>query len=208
MANISTQYLYTGKGPFDAKQSVQTLQKLLDPNSYGNYPYNGMVVGVGLDSDQNNNGIYYLYDSSVKNARGTPDVTIRDNWHKLTDSNEVQLTIQTFKDEVDTTLTAVSNEIKDIEVTVTAFQNITTGIGDEGDIYLTVIDAIDKKIAANNNNLPIATADKVGGIKSNASENKLSVLTDGSAEVHSLNVNKLTQTEGDVLTLDGGTITI
>ena len=93
MANISTQYLYTGKGPFDAKQLVQTLQKLLDPTSYGNYPYNGMIVGVGLDPTPTNNGVYYLYDETVKNSRGTPDVTKRENWFKLPTIEDINVAV-------------------------------------------------------------------------------------------------------------------
>ena len=89
MANISTQYTYTGKGPLDAKNLVQTLSKLYSPDSYNNYAYNGMIVGVGLDATPTNNGIYYLYDSSVKNARGTPDVTKAENWHKIANLDDL-----------------------------------------------------------------------------------------------------------------------
>lgn len=66
--------------------------------------------------------------------------------------------------------------------------------------------------------LPIADADTLGGVKSvdaiigedgkltNASaiENKISVADDGTMEVNSLNVNKLVQTDGDTLILNGG----
>lgn len=53
--------------------------------------------------------------------------------------------------------------------------------------------------------LPIATQTKLGVVLSSAAENKVSVATDGTMEVNSINVNKLAQTEGDVLILDGGT---
>ena len=66
--------------------------------------------------------------------------------------------------------------------------------------------------------LPIADADTIGGVKSieailgddgkitNASaiENKIKVYEDGTMEVNSLNVNKLVQTDGEYLVLNGG----
>lgn len=53
-------------------------------------------------------------------------------------------------------------------------------------------------------NIPIATAQALGVVKGSADENKVSVGVDGTMEVNSLNVNKLTQTPGDTLILNGG----
>lgn len=53
-------------------------------------------------------------------------------------------------------------------------------------------------------NLPMATAQAVGLVKSSAAENGVSVGADGGMTVNSLNVSKLTQTAGDLLILDGG----
>ena len=52
--------------------------------------------------------------------------------------------------------------------------------------------------------IPIANADAVGTVKSSADENKVSVAADGTMEVNAINVNKLVQTEGDVIVLNGG----
>lgn len=52
--------------------------------------------------------------------------------------------------------------------------------------------------------LAIGTA---GLVKSSAEENKVAVGADGTMEVNSLNVNKLVQTEGDVVILNGGNST-
>lgn len=52
--------------------------------------------------------------------------------------------------------------------------------------------------------LPIADANILGGVKSSESENNISVTEDGTMEVYSLNVNKLTQTDGEYIVLDGG----
>lgn len=53
-------------------------------------------------------------------------------------------------------------------------------------------------------NLPLATAQTVGLVKSSAAENGVSVGADGLMTVNSVNVSKLTQTAGDLLILDGG----
>lgn len=54
-------------------------------------------------------------------------------------------------------------------------------------------------------NIPLATAARAGLIVSSSAENQISIdSTTGVGEVNSLNVNKLVQTEGDFLVLDGG----
>lgn len=53
-------------------------------------------------------------------------------------------------------------------------------------------------------NIPLATAEAAGVVVSAEKENFVKVQADGTMEVHSLNVSKLVQTEGDVLVLDGG----
>ena len=53
-------------------------------------------------------------------------------------------------------------------------------------------------------NIPLATAARAGLIKSSDAENAISVSDTGVATVNSLNVNKLIQTAGDELILNGG----
>lgn len=52
--------------------------------------------------------------------------------------------------------------------------------------------------------IPVASSETLGLVKSSATENKIAVGTDYTMEVHSLNVNKLVQTAGEMLILDGG----
>ena len=52
--------------------------------------------------------------------------------------------------------------------------------------------------------IPIATADAIGVVKSSTLENNIAVAADGVMSVNSVNVDKLTQTEGTELILDGG----
>jgi len=56
--------------------------------------------------------------------------------------------------------------------------------------------------------LAIATAEVLGGVKSSDAENKVAVGADGTMEVNSMNVNKLVQTSGDTLILNGGSATV
>lgn len=52
--------------------------------------------------------------------------------------------------------------------------------------------------------IPVATAEALGLVMSSAAENKVSVGADGTMEVNSVNVNKLTQDENTTLILNGG----
>lgn len=53
-------------------------------------------------------------------------------------------------------------------------------------------------------NIPIATGTLLGVVMANAVENGVAVAADGKMSVQSLNVQKLVQTDGDILVLDGG----
>ena len=52
--------------------------------------------------------------------------------------------------------------------------------------------------------IPMATAEALGVVLSSIAENKITVGVDGTMEVNSVNVNKLTQTDGEFLILNGG----
>lgn len=52
--------------------------------------------------------------------------------------------------------------------------------------------------------IPVATEAATGLVKSATAENKVAVAADGTMEVNSINVNKLVQTPGDTLVLNGG----
>ena len=53
-------------------------------------------------------------------------------------------------------------------------------------------------------NIPIATTGALGVVLSSTAENGVTVQANGAMEVNSINVNKLVQTEGDSLILNGG----
>lgn len=64
----------------------------------------------------------------------------------------------------------------------------------------TLLDIVNKTV-----DIPVATTEAFGVVKSSDVENKIAVAEDGTMTVNSLNVNKLVQTEDEVLILNGGT---
>lgn len=53
--------------------------------------------------------------------------------------------------------------------------------------------------------IPMATAQKLGVVKGSTLENRMKINGDGTIEVNTINVNKLVQSEGEVLIINGGT---
>lgn len=83
------------------------------------------------------------------------------------------------------------------------FAEIDQSLTEERVTSLT-IGGLSQPIDENGNvEVPIAGLLQLGVIKSSEAENKIKVDTDGTAEVVSLNVNKLVQTEGEYMVLDG-----
>ncbi len=56
--------------------------------------------------------------------------------------------------------------------------------------------------------IPLATAAAAGAVVGSDKENFIKVLGDGTMEVNSVNINKLAQTPGDTLILDGGSASV
>jgi len=113
---ISNQYSYVGRGPFDAKSLVKTYADLLAEESWlsdagKNIAYNGMIVAVWLNKDDPaRNGIYYLHDSTVTNTFKAPDVTNEANWHKLVEISDITERLAA----IDERLAALENDEPDV----------------------------------------------------------------------------------------------
>lgn len=63
----------------------------------------------------------------------------------------------------------------------------------------TALEITDKAV-----NIPVATDTLLGLVMGSTAENKVAVVADGTMEVNSVNVNKLVQTDGEQLILNGG----
>ena len=94
-------------------------------------------------------------------------------------------------------LLSVENQAKLESVESGAQANVLEGIRINNGTPLTIL--ADKTV-----NIPFATNDTYGVVLSSYGENMVSVKDDGTMEVNSLNVNRLQQTEGDTLILNGG----
>ena len=149
------QQLYKGRGPLDSKALVKTYADLLNLETWTEegtlIAYNGMIVAVWLDKvDANNNGIYYLYDTTVTTAIKKPDPTIADNWHKISgdvDLSGIQSLIEDLTDRVD----ALEQEDK---LHTYGYRKDFPQAGKDGHMYV----AIDEKktyVWANNEYIPV-----------------------------------------------------
>lgn len=150
------------------------------------YGENGVLVTAGTGIYQN----VYTKDevtdliADITGGESAADVLAALNAYKTTNDSKVQ---------------AVEDKLATVENG--AQINVLEAINFNGqDIIIT-----DKKATFSYEYiLPIATADILGGVKSSAAENKVAIAADGTMEVNSVNVNKLVQTEGETLILNGG----
>ena len=113
----------------------------------------------------------------------------------LTDSNYATK-IGTASDSKDGLMSALDKKKLDYIASgaqVNKIENITIG-GETAVISNKTVD------------IPMATLEKLGLVKSSKAENKITIVEDGTMEVNSVNINKLVQTEGDILILNGGSI--
>ena len=228
MPNVSTNYRYLGEGPFDAKQYVNTFADLLKISSGA---YNGMLVGVGVGDKR---GLYYLNDKSVQDpVWDAPNTRDELNWHKLQTAEDInnllELYVQTqeFAEVIDAKVeesvtnnsnivsiytlesnlnTLVAQIAQDDTATFTNLVESTNNlVAKLVDIDGTVVEAINSAIEAVIVALPVATEEKVGGIKSTTGNNNVTVDTDGVARIETVDVSTLVQPKGTRLVLNGGT---
>lgn len=83
--SVSTNYEPLISGPFDARSLIQYKSDLVKENTWkrpdgAKYIYNGMLVGVYKDTDENN-GYYVLQDKDNFN--------LESSWLKIADENKI-----------------------------------------------------------------------------------------------------------------------
>lgn len=81
-------------------------------------------------------------------------------------------------------------------------EDLATEVGDS--IKNVKVNGVALEKSANEVNIPVASAEALGVVKSAEGENKVSVDGEGVMSVASVNANTLVQTDGEYLTLDGG----
>jgi hypothetical protein len=150
------------KKPLDARSLVKTYDDLLNINNWVNangnpIVYNGMIVAVWLNTaDISKNGIYFLHDSSVTSAKGTPDVTKETNWHKIGGIEalpSIADQVTTLQSELET----IKSDVDDLQDSATVVVNLKTelpNIGMAGKIYVVTEEAM-TYVWYNNDYLPV-----------------------------------------------------
>jgi hypothetical protein len=132
---ISNQYLYTGRGPFDTKSLVKTYAELLLEETWlseagKSTAYNGMIVAVWLNKeDTTKNGIYYLHDSLITSTFKAPDVTKEENWHKLVEIDDLTEKLAA----IDERLTALE---EDSDVITYGYRKDFPSVGEVNKMYI------------------------------------------------------------------------
>lgn len=124
---------------------------------------------------------------------------------------DVLAALNAYKGTNDDAVAALQNADLSLGNRITALENV----GAQANVLEAInfngqdIAIVDKKATFSYTyDLPVAMAETLGGVKSSDAENKISVSASGEMEVNSLNVNKLTQTNGDTLILNGGSANV
>lgn len=171
--NRDTNYEVLAKKPIDARSLVKTYGDLTNIDNWINSSgdpivYNGMIVAVWLNTaNPSRNGIYFLHDASVTNAKGTPDVTNEANWHKLADADGLVDRLSLIDDR----LTAL--EEKESDVVTYGYRSGFPPIGETNKLYVAA-DEGKSYIWFDNDYLPVS-----GGA---SSDSEYDIIYGGSAE--------------------------
>ena len=188
-----TEVVNTKANAFDVYTIAQTNTKINEAIAAANHLKREIVTELPAVEDADANTIYMILDSSVTGA---------DKY------NEWMLIGSAFAKIGDTTVDLANYVQKDDSDYTTALSDITAlkAVGAQANVIESVkvngsvLDVVDKSV-----NIGIATEETFGVVLSSTDENKVTVVSDGTMEVASVNVNKLVQTSGDYLILNGGT---
>lgn len=155
-------YEVSVKKPLDARSLVKTYDDLLNVDNWvnangGPIVYNGMIVAVWLNTtDPTKNGIYFLHDSTVTNAKGTPDVTKETSWHKIggiDDLPGLADQVTALQSELET----IKSDVDDLQYSATEVVNLKADLpetGMPGKIYVVTEEAM-TYVWYNNDYLPV-----------------------------------------------------
>lgn len=157
-----TNYEVSVKKPLDARSIVKTYDDLLNIDNWVNASgspivYNGMLVAVWLNlDDTSKNGVYFLHDSAVINAKGTPDVTKAENWHKLGEVSDLDGLAEQIAS-VQAELEEVKKDVEELQDSATVVRENRSDfpdVGDSGRLYIATAEA-KTYVWVNNDYLPV-----------------------------------------------------
>ena len=159
----------------------------------------GKVTGLqdALDTKANKGTTLAEYGIANAYTKTETEARIQDVLDGLSDTSEtaasVAQALETYKTSNNQRVDTIEGKLAGIAEG--AQVNVLEGVKVGG----TLLEIADKVV-----NIPVATSTLLGVVMSSTTENKVAVAEDGTMEVNSLNVNKLVQSAGDTLVLDGG----
>ena len=161
--NSTSQYIFTGRGPLDAKALVQTYEELTTPETWlidgVTVAYNGMITAVWFDKNSDGtlsdkNGIYFLHDPEAT-TRKAPN-PIAGNWHKLGGLNDLPGLADQVAN-IQTALEEAQSDIESLQDSATVVVELKTELpatGVSGKIYVVTEEAM-TYVWYNNSYLPV-----------------------------------------------------
>jgi len=174
---------------------------------------NSKVAQTSFDeftSKVNNNTTLINILNGNKTVEGSVDYKIDKAFNDFITTETEDGVVNTYKELIDC--------VKNHDSEVTNMSSIISRLTKQVDENVTKINELEnngsviEKVTINNEeltitnktiNIPVATSELFGVVKSSNEENKIIINNDGTMEVNGININKLVQTEDDILILDG-----
>lgn len=189
--------------------SVDTEQFFIDNNR------NLTLLDIAIDKVT---GLQDTLDNKVDKVDGyrliSPDESIKLEKLVLNDDGTVEVSGEVSAanvKELDTWITTNRNNIPGLlstsdAATIANLKDVEAGAEVNDIVTITIAGSeIALPIVERNVDIPGATAEQAGVVRSSTGENKVSVAADNTMEVNSVNVDKLVQTEDTYFVLNGGT---
>ena len=155
------------------------------------------IADVNNSIKANTDAIAILNGASGDNAgdagKSVRDIAAEETARIVAGADESYDTLKEIADWIKSDTTGAAKMASDINTNKTAIELLNGSVTTAGSV-LYMIDQ-HKNVQA--------TDTILGLVKSSAAQNKIAVTSDGTMEVNSLNVNKLVQTDGEELVLNG-----
>ena len=176
----------------DVYTTEQTDTKISEAIAAADHLKREIVTELPVVESADANTIYMILDSSVAGADKYNEwMLINGSFAKVGDTT-VDLTNYVQKN--DSTYTGLQTDVLNLKA-VGSQANVLEAVKVNG----TALPITDKAV-----NIGVATDSVLGVVLGSSAENKVSIASDGTMTVNSVNVNKLVQTPGEVLILNGG----
>ena len=215
----TTEAFVEGAGnTYPAGTNVVVVETNAEPATYGLDVLSGFVDLSGLATKEEVTEISDAVTANKTILDSLPKQVLVDlvNVSRSSTTNTAEIQIATKQSDGTFTtsekhgvLTLVGADMLNAGLMTASDKNKLDGIqinAEKNKINMIMVDAVEQPIAAGAVNISCATTDgsEAGVVKSSSGENKVTVETDGTMTVASLNVNKLVVSDDDQFIIDGG----